>query len=384
MPAGRPTLPLHVTPEEKDKLTLLARRPKTSQALALRARIVLAIEAGMNNNQVAAKLAVTKPTVGKWRERFRLNRLEGLLDEPRPGAPRSITDKQVEAVVTQTLESMPNNATHWSTRLLAKKTGLSQTAVARIWRAFGLQPHRVENFKLSKDPQFVEKVRDIVGLYLNPPERAMVLCVDEESQVQALNRTQPILPLGPGGPARQTHDYERHGVTSLFAALDVASGVTISNCYRRHRHQEFLNFLKLIDENVPADLDIHVVMDNYGTHKVAKVRNWLTRHPRYHVHFTPTGASWLNLVERLFAEVTERCVRRGSHTAVRALEQAMLGYLDQRNEDPKPFVWTASADMISARSTGFVNESITQDTSLATSAATSASRRTSETAALRS
>jgi transposase len=346
MPAGRPTLPLTVTSEENEKLTLLARRPKTSQALALRARIVLAIESGLNNSQVAEKLGVTKPTVGKWRERFRLHRLEGLLDEPRPGAPRSITDKQVEAVVTQTLESMPENATHWSTRMMAKKAGLSQTAVARIWRAFGLQPHRVENFKLSKDPQFVEKVRDIVGLYMNPPERAMVLCVDEKSQVQALNRTQPILPLSPGVPARQTHDYERHGVTSLFAAMDVASGVTISNCYRRHRHQEFLSFLKLIDENVPADLDVHLVMDNYGTHKVAKVRNWLTRRPRYHIHFTPTGASWLNLVERLFAEVTERCVRRGSHTAVRALEQAMLGYLDQRNEDPKPFVWTASPDMI--------------------------------------
>ena len=325
---------------------LLARRPKTSQAMALRARIVLAAEAGLNNSEVAAKLSVTKPTVGKWRERFRLHRLEGLLDEPRPGAPRSITDKQVEAVVTKTLESMPEQSTHWSTRLMAKKTGMSQTAIVRIWRTFGLQPHRVENFKLSKDPQFVEKVRDIVGLYLDPPERAMVLCVDEKSQVQALNRTQPILPLGPHVPARQTHDYERHGVTSLFAALDVASGVTISNCYRRHRHQEFLNFLKLIEENVPADLDIHLVMDNYGTHKVAKVRNWLARHPRYHVHFTPTGASWLNLVERLFAEITERCVRRGSHTAVRALEQAMLGYLDNRNEDPKPFVWTASADLI--------------------------------------
>jgi transposase len=346
MPAGRPTPPLNVTPEEKDKLTLLVRRPKTSQALALRARIVLAIDAGLNNSQVSAKLSVTKPTVGKWRKRFLLKRMEGLLDEPRPGAPRSITDKQVEAVVTKTLESTPDNATHWSTRLMAKKTGLTQTAVTRIWRAFGLQPHRVENFKLSKDPQFVEKVRDIAGLYLYPPERALVLCVDEKSQVQALNRTQPILPLGPGVPARQTHDYERHGVTSLFAALDVASGVTISNCYRHHRHQEFLSFLKVIDENVPADLDIHLVMDNYATHKVAKVRNWLTRHPRYHVHFTPTGASWLNLAERLFAEVTERCVRRGSHTTVRALEQAMLTYLDKRNENPKPFVWTASADLI--------------------------------------
>lgn len=346
MPAGRPTVPLNLTEEEMEKLTLLARRPKTAQAMALRARIVLAIAEGLNNSQAAAKLAVTKPTVGKWRERFRVHRLEGLLDEPRPGAPRSITDKQVETAVTTTLESMPDKATHWSTRLLAQKTGLSQTAIVRIWRTFGLQPHRVENFKLSKDPQFVEKVRDIVGLYVDPPARALVLCVDEKSQVQALDRTQPILPLGPGVAARQTHDYGRHGVTSLFAALDVASGVTISNCYRRHRHQEFLRFLKLIDENVPADLEIHLVMDNYATHKVAKVRHWLVRHPRYHVHFTPTGASWMNLVERLFAELTERCIRRGAHKAVPALEQAILGYLDKRNEDPKPFIWTASADMI--------------------------------------
>ncbi len=339
-------MPLNLTEEEMEKLTLLARRPKTAQAMALRARIVLAIAEGLNNSQAAAKLAVTKPTVGKWRERFRVHRLEGLLDEPRPGAPRSITDKQVETAVTTTLESMPDKATHWSTRLLAQKTGLSQTAIVRIWRTFGLQPHRVENFKLSKDPQFVEKVRDIVGLYVDPPARALVLCVDEKSQVQALDRTQPILPLGPGVAARQTHDYGRHGVTSLFAALDVASGVTISNCYRRHRHQEFLRFLKLIDENVPADLEIHLVMDNYATHKVAKVRHWLVRHPRYHVHFTPTGASWMNLVERLFAELTERCIRRGAHKAVPALEQAILGYLDKRNEDPKPFIWTASADMI--------------------------------------
>jgi hypothetical protein len=241
---------------------------------------------------------------------------------------------------------MPVNSTHWSTRLMAQKAGLSQTAIVRIWRAFGLQPHRVENFKFSKDPQFVEKVRDIVGLYLNPPDRAIVLCVDEKSQVQALNRTQPILPLAPGVPARQSHDYERHGVTSLFAALDVASGVTISSCYRRHRHQEFLRFLNEIDANLPGGFEIHLVMDNYGTHKVNQVRIWLARHPRYHVHFTPTSGSWLNLVERLFAEVTERCVRRGSHTAVRALEKAMLDYLDQRNKHPKPFVWTADADLI--------------------------------------
>lgn len=346
MALGRPIQPLHLTAAETEKLTLLARRPKTSQALALRARIVLASASGLNNSQVAAKLHITKPTVGKWRERFRIQRLEGLLDEPRPGAPRSITDAHVEQVVTTTLESMPDQGTHWSTRLMAKQMGLSQTAIVRIWRAFGLQPHRVESFKLSKDPQFVEKVRDIVGLYLNPPDRAVVLCVDEKSQVQALNRTQPILPLAPGVPARQTHDYERHGVTSLFAALDMASGVTISECYRRHRHQEFLRFLKLIDGSVPADLDIHLVLDNYGTHKVAKVKSWLARHPRFHVHFTPTSASWMNLVERLFAEVTERCVRRGSHTAVRQLEKALLSYLDERNKEPKPFLWTASAELI--------------------------------------
>ena len=325
---------------------MLARRPKSSQATAMRARIVLGCGDGLSNGEVAKRLRITGATVCKWRERFRVERLEGLLDEPRLGAPRSITDARVEEVITKTLESMPANSTHWSTRLMAKKTGLSQTAIVRIWRAFGLQPHRVENFKFSKDPQFVEKVRDIVGLYLNPPDRAVVLCVDEKSQVQALNRTQPILPLAPGVPARQSHDYERHGVTSLFAAMDVASGVTISSCYRRHRHQEFLRFLNDIDANLPGGFEVHLVMDNYGTHKVNKVRTWLARHPRYHVHFTPTSGSWLNLVERLFAEVTERCVRRGSHTAVKALEKAMLNYLDERNKDPKPFVWKADADLI--------------------------------------
>jgi transposase len=300
---------------------MLARRPKSAQAIAMRARIVLGCDEGLSNGTVAEKLHITGATVCKWRERFRVNRLEGLLDEPRPGAPRSIKDAQVEQVVTKTLESMPANSTHWSSRLMAKKTGLSQTAIVRIWHAFGLQPHRVENFKFSKDPQFVEKVRDIVGLYMNPPDRAIVLCVDEKSQVQALNRTQPILPLAPGVPARQSHDYKRHGVTSLFGAMDVASGVTIGSCYRRQRHQEFLRFLDEIEGNLPAGLEVHLVMDNYGTHKVAKVRAWLTRHPRYHVHFTPTSGSWLNLVERLFGEVTERRVRRGSHTAVQALEK---------------------------------------------------------------
>jgi transposase len=337
---------LELAAEEREKLVLLARRPKSSQAMAIRARIVLQCAEGVTNDEVAQKLGVTRPTVGKWRDRFCVRRLEGLLDEPRPGAPRSITDEQVEQVVTRTLESMPANGTHWSTRLMAQKAGLSQTAIVRIWRAFGLQPHRVENFKLSKDPQFVEKVRDIVGLYMNPPERAMVLCVDEKSQVQALNRTQPILPLAPGVPARQTHDYERHGVTSLFAALDVATGLALGSCYRRHRHQEFLRFLREIEEIVPADLDIHLVMDNYGTHKVEQIRRWLARRPRYHVHYTPTSASWLNLVERLFAEVTERCVRRGSHASVQSLEKAMLDYLDRRNRKPTPFIWKADADLI--------------------------------------
>ena len=346
MPIGRPTKPLNVTAEEKEKLSLLARRPKSCQAMAMRARIVLGCGDGISNGVVAKRLGITAATVCKWRERFRVQRLEGLLDEPRAGAPRTITDAQVEDVVTRTLETMPANSTHWSTRLMAAQTGLTQNAIVRIWHAFGLQPHRVENFKFSKDPQFVEKVRDIVGLYLNPPDRAIVLCVDEKSQVQALNRTQPILPLAPGTPARQTHDYERHGVTSLFAALDVATGVTISSCYRRHRHQEFVRFLNDIDANLPPGFDVHLVMDNYATHKVKKVQTWLTRHPRYRVHYTPTSGSWLNLVERLFAEITERCVRRGSHTAVQALESAMLAYLDARNRDPKPFVWTASADMI--------------------------------------
>jgi len=345
MRTGRPKNPLEISEEEREKLTMIARRPKSSQAMAMRARIVLSCEKS-SNSEVATQLNITSATVGKWRQRFVKSRLDGLLDEPRVGAPRRIKDRQVEEVITKTLESMPANSTHWSTRLMAEKVGLSQTAIVRIWKAFGLQPHRVENFKLSKDPQFVEKVRDIVGLYMNPPDRAIVLCVDEKSQVQALNRTQPILPLGPGVPARQTHDYERHGVTSLFAALDVASGVTISNCYRRHRHQEFLQFLNEIESNLPAGPDVHLIMDNYATHKVDKVQAWLKRHPRYHVHFTPTSASWLNLVERLFAEVTERCVRRGSHTAVKKLEKAMLDYLDARNKKPKPFVWTASADLI--------------------------------------
>ena len=346
MATGRPTQPLTLTEDERQKLELLARRPKSAQAMAQRARVVLHCAEGMSNSDVATRLHLTRATVGKWRERFRLERLDGLLDEPRPGAPRSISDDAVEEVVTRTLETIPVNSTHWTTRLMAEQVGLSQTAVVRIWKAFGLQPHRVEGFKISKDPMFVEKVRDVVGLYMNPPEHAVVLCVDEKSQVQALNRTQPILPMAPGVPARQSHDYERNGVTSLFAAMNTQTGETISACHRRHRHQEFLKFLVRIDQSVPQELEVHIVMDNYGTHKVQKVRNWFARRPRFHVHFTPTSASWLNQVERLFAEVTDRCVRRGTHTAVRQLEKAMLDYITQRNLKPRPFTWTADADLI--------------------------------------
>jgi transposase len=345
MAIGRPTKPLNVTPEERQKLTMLARRPKSSQAMAIRARIVLGCDEGASNGLVARKLRISGATVCKWRECFRVRRLKGLLNELRTGAPRSITDVQVEEVVIKTLESMPDNSTHWSSRLMVEEDWALTNAIVRIWHAFGLQPHRMETFKFSKDPLFVEKVRDIVGLYMNLPNHAMVLCVDEKSQVHALNRTQPMLPLAPGVPARQSHDYERHGVISLFAALDVASGVTISNYYRRHRHQEFLRFLKDIDANLPTGFDVHLVMDNYATHKVSQVQAWLARHPRYHVHFTPTSGSWLNLVEHLFAEVTERCVRRGSHTAIRALEKAMFDYLDQRNRDPN-LSCGADADLI--------------------------------------
>jgi transposase len=300
----------------------------------------------MENRQVARQLRITDQTVCKWRERFRIGGLDGLADEPRPGTPRKISDAQVEALITRTLESTPPQGTHWSTRTMAEATRMSQSAISRIWRAFGLQPHRVETFKLSTDPFFVEKVRDIVGLYLNPPERALVLCVDEKSQVQALDRTRPILPLRPGVPARQTHDYIRNGTISLFAALDVATGKVIGSCHRRHRHQEFLRFLERIDEAVPEHLDIHLVMDNYGTHKMPKVKRWFARRPRYQVHFTPTSASWLNQVERFFGLLTDRRIRRGTFESVRELESAIRDYLEQHNQNPKPFTWTADADSI--------------------------------------
>ncbi len=333
---------------EREALERWSRRPKTAQALAQRARIVLACAARMTNADVSAQVRVTRQTVGRWRTRFLKKRLDGLLDEPRPGAPRKITDAHVERVITMTLESTPQEATHWSTRSMAKTCGLSQTAVSRIWRAFALQPHRSETFKLSKDPLFIEKVRDIVGLYLNPPDKALVLCADEKSQVQALDRTQPLLPMRPGQAERRTHDYVRHGTTSLFAALDVKSGKVIGECHRRHRAREFRKFLGTIDASVPARLDVHLILDNYGTHKTPSIRRWLVRHPRFHLHFTPTSASWMNLVERWFGLLTERQIRRGTHRSTRELEGAIMAYLTSNNKHPKPFVWTKTADEIFA------------------------------------
>ena len=343
--------PLTVTDDERAKLEAWVRRPRTAQRLALRSRIVLAAADGRSNTAIAADLRVTLPTVGKWRQRFLDRRLDGLTDEPRPGPPRTITDAHVEDVVTRTLESKPTNATPWSTRGMARATGLSQTAVSRIWRAFGLKPHLREAFKLSTDPYFVEKVRDVVGLYLEPPDRAVVLSVDEKSGTQALDRTQPVLPMTPGQAERGTHDYVRHGTTSLFAALDVATGKVIGRCHRRHRQQEFVKFLDEIDAAVPAEegVTVHLVLDNYATHKAPAVKRWLAKHPRFVVHFTPTSGSWLNQVERFFAEITEKRIRRGVFKTVKALEQAIEAYLAEHNANPKPFKWTATADLILRR-----------------------------------
>ncbi len=345
---GRPTERVMVSPSERATLEQWMRRRTTAQGLAQRARIVLACVGGRTDTMIARELRLTRQTVSRWRRRFLQRRLDGLVDEPRPGAPRRITDAMVERVITDTLESTPRDATHWSTRTLAKQLAVSPSAVGRIWRAFGLQPHRTETFKLSKDPLFIEKVRDIVGLYLDPPDRALVLCVDEKSQIQALDRTAPILPMAIGLPERRTHDYRRHGTTSLFAALDVATGTVIGECHRRHRSREFQRFLDTIEATVPADLDVHLILDNYGTHKTARIRRWLARHPRFHVHFTPTSASWLNLVERWFATLTEKQIRRGTHRSTRALETAIRDYLAISNEAPTPFVWTKTADEILA------------------------------------
>jgi len=348
MRTGRPKTALVVSAEQREQLESLARRRSTAQALALRARIILACAEGGHNTQVAARLGIFRQTVGRWRTRFIQSGVDGLLDEPRPGAPRKITDAAVEQVVTLTLESKPRDATHWSTRSLAKRAGLSRSSVARIWRAFGLRPHRSESFKLSTDPLLIEKVRDIVGLYLNPPDRAVVLCVDEKPQIQALDRSQPILPLRPGQIERRTHDYVRHGTTSLFAALNVKSGKVIAEHHRRHRGIEFRKFLDTIDQNVPQEMEAHLILDNYGTHKTPLIQRWLLRHPRFHLHFTPKGASWINQVERFFADLTNKQLRRSAHRSTLELERAIRDYIDIKNRHPKPFVWTKTADEILA------------------------------------
>ncbi len=348
MRTGRPKAVLSVSLEQRERLESWMRRRTTAQALALRSRIVLACAECENNGEVAQRLGVTRQTVGRWRRRFIESGLDGLVDEPRPGAPRKISDSAVERIVTLTLETKPKDATHWSTRSLAERAGLSRTSVARIWRAFGLRPHRSESFKLSTDPLLVEKVRDIIGLYLDPPDRAVVLCVDEKPQIQALDRSQPVLPMRPGQIERRAHDYVRHGTTSLFAAFNVKSGKIIAENHRRHRSIEFRKFLDNIDRNIPSQTDVHLVLDNYATHRTPLIKRWLLRHPHFHLHFTPTGASWINQVERFFAELTNRQLRRGVHRSTLELEHAIRQYIDLRNRNPKPFVWVKTADQILA------------------------------------
>jgi transposase len=337
---------LDLTAEEREELTRLTRRHKSAQAMALRSRIVLACAEGLDNKTVGERLRCHPDTVGKWRARFLEHRLDGLYDEPRPGRPRTITVDQVEGVVVATLESTPENATHWTRSKMAARAGLSKSTIGRIWNAFDLKPHRVEGFKLSNDPLFIDKLYDIVGLYLNPPEAAVVLCVDEKSQVQALARSQPAFPMMPGMPEKRTHDYVRHGTTTLFAALNTADGSVITSLHRRHRAVEFKKFLAKIDTEVPEDLVVHLICDNYGTHKHPIVRTWLEAHPRFHLHFTPTYSSWLNLVERFFAYVTTDLLQRGDHHSVQALEADIRRWVKAWNADPKPFVWTKTAEQI--------------------------------------
>jgi transposase/AraC-like DNA-binding protein len=344
--------------EERQLLARWSRRAKSSQALALRCRIVLgcAEDEGLRSNQdVAEALGIWPQTVTRWRKRFLDRRLEGLVDEPRPGAPRTITDEQVEQVIVQTLEATPADATHWSRASMAAQSGLSKSTVGRIWKTFGLKPHLSETFKLSTDPQFIDKVRDVVGLYLDPPEKALVLAVDEKSQIQALDRSAPVLPMMPGMPERRTHDYLRHGITTLFAALDVATGTVIGSIHRRHRAVEFRTFLAKLDKQVPADLDVHLICDNYTTHKAPTVTAWLAKHPRFHLHFTPTYSSWLNQVERWFALLTDKRLRRGTHRSVQALEKDIRTWIDQWNTNPKPFTWTKTADEIFDRLASYLH-----------------------------
>ena len=345
---GRPMAVLLLSDEERSYLERQVRRRRVARSISDRCRMILRCAHGLTNKAVAAELGVHEHTVGKWRRRFLKERIEGLSDEPRPGRPRTLTDEQVAEVIERTLETTPADATHWSIRSMARESGLSHTTIRRIWAAFSVQPHRSETFKLSGDPLFVDKVRDIIGLYLSPPDRALVLCVDEKSQIQALDRSQPVLPMLPGMPERCTHDYKRHGTTSLFAALDVATGCVIGKCYRRHRAREFLDFLKEIDRCVPEGLDVHIVMDNYATHKTAAVKAWLARRAHWHIHFTPTSASWINQVERWFAELTRKQLQRGVHTSTRQLEADIRAFIEKHNEDPKPFRWTKSADDILA------------------------------------
>jgi len=337
---------IELTDEEHAQLEAWTRRRTSAQALAQRARIVLLAAEGLKNTEIAERLAVNRAMAAKWRSRFAEHRLDGLTDEPRPGRPRTISDEQVEAVITATLESTPRAATHWSTRSMAAEVGLTQTAVSRIWRAFGLQPHRQDAFKLSKDPLFVDKVHDVVGLYLNPPERAVVMCVDEKSQIQALDRTAPILPMLPGVPERATHDYKRHGTSSLYAALDLSTGKVIGALHSRHRAIEFKQFLNTIEREVPDDLDVHIVLDNSSTHKTPAIKRWLLAHPRFQLHFTPTSSSWLNLVERWFAELTTKLLKRGTHRSVAALNADIRAWMRTWNDDPRPYVWTKTADQI--------------------------------------
>ena len=337
---------IELSEDERAQLEAWTRRRLSAQALARRSRIVLAAAEGLRNTEIAERLGVSRNMAATWRSRFAEQRLDGLTDEPRPGRPRTISDEQVDLVITTTLESTPKDATHWSTRSMAREVGLTQTAVSRIWRAFGLQPHRQDTFKLSKDPLFVEKVHDVVGLYLNPPERAVVLCVDEKSQIQALDRTAPILPMLPGVPERATHDYRRAGTSSLYAALDLTSGQVIGALHSRHRAIEFKQFLQTIDRHVPAELAVHVVLDNSSTHKTPAIRKWLLAHPRFVLHFTPTSSSWLNLVERWFGELTSKLLKRGAHRSVRDLNSDIRAWINSWNDNPRPYIWTKTAEQI--------------------------------------